>query len=155
MYTFLLSIHALLKWFVLYGLLASFILSGQGLLSKRSFGNIDEWLRRLVTYIGQGQVGIGVILYFVSPVTRYFLSAPGEHMGHREMRYFAIEHPLIMILGISCCVFGNRRARKKTLNKDKFKTILLWYLIAFLIFSIAIPWPDSTIFPNRPLFRSF
>jgi hypothetical protein len=57
-----------------------------------------------------------------------------------------------MIMAIIIITIGSALAKRKSSDKEKFKTMGLWFSIALIIIFIAIPWPFSP-FANRPYFR--
>ena len=81
-------------------------------------------------------VGIGV--YFLSPLGLSNLS--GETMGDSISRLYALEHPLINIIAIALITIGYSRAKKLTESKSRFRSIYMFYGIAFVMILSRIPW---------------
>jgi hypothetical protein len=97
---------------------------------------------------------IGCILYFTSPVIKQLFGNFKEAASYKEPTFFGIIHLSLMLTAIIVITIGSALAKRKTVDRDKFRTMLQWFSIALIIILIAIPWPFS-LFANRPLFRSF
>ena len=61
------------------------------------------------------------------------------------MRFFAIEHILMMVVAIILMHIGKAQARKQIGDKAKHRRTLIFYLIALIIILVAIPWPIRNI----------
>jgi hypothetical protein len=59
-----------------------------------------------------------------------------------------------MITSVVLVTIGSALAKRRPTDKEKYKTMLIWFSITISIIFIAIPWPFSP-FANRPYFRSF
>jgi hypothetical protein len=57
-----------------------------------------------------------------------------------------------MLIAIVLITIGSAVAKLKTVQENKFKTMLIWFSIALVIIFIAIPWPFSPL-ANRPYLR--
>jgi len=58
-----------------------------------------------------------------------------------------------MLTAIVIITIGSALAKRKKTDKEKFKTMLVWFSAALLIIFIAIPWPFSPL-ANRPYIRT-
>lgn len=68
-------------------------------------------------------------------------------MKTKELRFYAVEHNLIMFLAVGLFHASQAKIKKEEIPfEKKYKFILAIYLILILFFAIGIPW-------NRPLFR--
>ena len=56
-------------------------------------------------------------------------------------RFYALEHPFAMILATVLVTMGRKKAEAATGTPDKFRKIILWYTVAFIIILVSIPWP--------------
>jgi hypothetical protein len=59
-----------------------------------------------------------------------------------------------MILSVVLVTIGSALAKRKQTDREKFKTILIWFSIVLSVIFIAIPWPFSP-FANRAYLRTF
>jgi hypothetical protein len=154
MYNTLLAVHSLMRWLVLISLVYTIWRSYAGWLSNKPFTRSDNSLRHITATIAHIQLIIGVWLYFVSPVINYFLHNLVDAQKQREVRFFGMEHSLMMIIAIVVITIGSAKAKRKPTDSEKFKTVAIWYSVALLIILISIPWKFSPM-ASRPYFRMF
>ncbi len=154
MYSFLLALHSLIRWFVLISLLFAIYRAYSGWLRHKNFTKFDDSVRHISATIVHVQLLVGIWLYFISPIVTYFLHHYHEAVHERQIRFFGMEHITMMLTGISLITIGSAKAKRKTTDNDKFKTMAIWYTIALLIILSSIPWSFSPLI-SRPSFRSF
>jgi hypothetical protein len=152
MYSTLLSLHSLFRWLVVASLLIAISKSIIGLFTKNEFTPLDNSIRHWTATIAHIQFAIGVTLYFVSPIIDYFLHNYSEAVHVREIRFFGMEHSVMMLTAITLITVGSIKAKRKKTDSDKFKSMTIWFLLAFLIILLMIPWSFSPL-ANRPYFR--
>lgn len=154
MYSFFIVLHSFIRWIVLFILLYSLYRSCRGLVLKRSFNRLDHVIRSITVSIVHMQFAIGVFLYFKSPIVGYFLRNFSEAVHVRDLRFFGMEHITMMVLAVASVTIGSISAKRKRTDREKFRTIVVWFSIALFIIFISIPWPFSP-FTSRPYIRSF
>ncbi len=154
MYPTALALHSLVRWLVLTSLFFSIFRAYNGWLSKKSFSRFDDSVRHWTATIAHIQLVFGLWLYFISPVTDYFLHNYKDAVHQREIRFFGMEHSFMMITAILIITIGSAKAKRKQTDKEKFKTMAIWFTIALLIILANIPWPFSPL-TSRPYFRIF
>lgn len=150
MYHILIVLHAYVRWFVLLILIIAVYKAFSGYFSNKTFTKSDNAVRHWTATFAHIQLMIGMILYFQSPVIKYFLKYKGSAGG--EYSFFGVIHSTLMLVAIIIVTIGSAMAKRKETDKEKFKTMLLWYSLALVIIFIAIPWPFSP-FANRPYLR--
>ena len=134
MHALLLFVHSLFRWVVL---LAGFYAVGS------AFGRRDARPGRWFAISLDIQMLIGLILYWLSPITTGAISNMGAAMQNRVARFWAVEHVTSMTLALALAHIGVARARK---GKGGAAVLFLLALVAILI---GIPWP---VLPyGRPL----
>lgn len=112
-----------------------------GLVSKREFKDRDLRISLFTLIVAHIQLIIGFIAYFLSAQFQYLLdNGMGAAMKESEIRYFIIEHPLIMILSIVLITIGFSKHKRKTSDKEKFKVIAIYYGLALIFILSRIPW---------------
>ncbi|MDX1641189.1 MAG: cytochrome B [Balneolaceae bacterium] len=153
-HTVLLSLHSLLRWFVLIILLYAIYRSFKGWFSKSSFTVQDSKVNRITTIIAHIQLLIGLILYAVSPVIHNLFSNFGEAVQQSSIRFYGMEHSVMMIIAIALITIGSVKSKREAEDVRKFKTAAIWFTIALIIILISIPWPFSPM-DARPWFRIF
>jgi len=154
MYTLLLSLHSLVRWLVLASLLYAIINSYLGWGQQRKFSDRDNAIRHWTATIVHIQFMIGLGLYFISPIVRYFYNNFKEAVHLREIRFFGMEHSLMMVIAVSVISVGSAKAKRLPTDQEKFKTIAIWYSIGLFIILTSIPWAFSPLV-NRPNLRPF
>jgi cytochrome bd-type quinol oxidase subunit 2 len=152
MYQTLTFLHSLTRWLVLLSLLYAIFRSFKGYFSGRKFTKTDDSVRHWTATIAHIQLIIGMIFYFKSPVIQYFWKNLNDAKESFEHLFFGLIHISLMITAIIIITIGSALAKRKDSDKEKFKTIGIWFSIALIIIFIAIPWPFSP-FANRPYFR--
>lgn len=115
---------------------------------------MDNTARIVAASSAHLQLVIGLTLYVISPVVRYFLTYFKEAVHQREIRFFGMEHVTMMLLAIVLLTIGSAKTKRKTTDRQKFKTMAIWFTIALLIIFLSIPWHFSP-FTSRPYFRWF
>jgi uncharacterized membrane protein len=148
MYEALLIAHSWLRWAVLiFGLVAIF-LAYQGWGSNKPFGPTDN--RFGTFFIGSLhlQLLIGLILYFfLSPVTQTALQNMGAAMRDRDLRFWAVEHLVGMVIAVVVAQIGRIKSRKAPTDLQKHKRAAIYFTIALILILISIP------IVTRPWFR--
>ena len=148
MYSFVLATHNILRWFVLiFGILV--IIRGfVGWSGKKEWTGLDNKLGLGFTISLDIQVLLGFLLYFVfSPVTKVAFSDIGAAMGNSELRFFLVEHFLMMLIALVVGHIGRSRAKKADTDVGKHKRAAIFYTVAMLLILAAIPWQYSGLLP--------
>lgn len=154
MYQLLLILHSLVRWLVLISLLVAIVRAYSGWLGNKPFSKMDNTVRMVAVTTAHIQLVIGISLYFISPVVRYFLNYFKEAVHQREIRFFGMEHITMMVIAIIILTIGSVKTKRKTIDQQKFKTMAIWFTIALLIIFLSIPWHFSPL-TSRPYFRWF
>jgi len=154
MYLILLPLHSLIRWLVLLSLLFAIYRAYRGWLGKKAYTKFDERTRMITTTIAHIQLVIGLWLYFISPIVSYFLHNFKVAMHERVIRFFGMEHITMMLIALILITIGSAKAKRKTTDTEKFKTMAIWFSIGLLIILSSIPWSFSPLI-SRPLFRAF
>ena len=99
MYPFILAIHNILRWIVLIlGLLAA-VMAWIGWLRKREWQAGDRKPGSFFAISADIQLLVGLLLYvFFSPLTRSAFSDFAAAMQVADLRFFALEHAVYMLL---------------------------------------------------------
>ncbi len=154
MYSSLLILHSVFRWLVLGSLIFSIYRAYIGFSQNKTFSKGDNTLRHWTATIAHIQLIIGIILYIKSPIIKFFWSNLSEAIRYVDTAFFGLVHFLLMFTSVILLTIGSALAKRKTTDKEKYKTILSWFSMTLLIIFIAIPWPFSP-FANRPYLRTF
>lgn len=152
MYTILLTLHSWFRWFVLASLVATVYRAYRRWRGNRPYTSLDNTLRHTTATIAYIQVGLGLTLYFVSPIVSYFLRNFAEAVHMREIRFFGMEHIAMMLTAITIITIGNVKTKQKITDLEKFKTMAIWYAIGLFLILASVPW-GIFFLVSRPLLR--
>ncbi|MGC4057033.1 MAG: hypothetical protein QM743_02790 [Chitinophagaceae bacterium] len=154
MYAFLLALHSLTRWLVLISLLVSIFLGFYGWRKKQPFGSYANRTRHITATIAHIQLVLGICLYVISPLTEYFRTHFSEAVHERAIRFFGMEHALMMLVGITVITIGSVKVKRTAEDTLKYKRMAIWYLAGLLIILSSVPWQFSPLV-SRPYFRAF
>ncbi|MGB0523799.1 MAG: hypothetical protein ACPGJS_12605 [Flammeovirgaceae bacterium] len=140
MYSFLLSLHSGLRWVVLVALVVSVVWSFMGWFGKKPFTGAGKGLRLGTMISTHIQFLTGLILYTISPIIKSFLSGFPETMGDKALRFYGMEHSVMMLLAVVVITIGSVKAKKKTDDLGKYKTMAIWFLVGLVFILAGMPW---------------
>ena len=152
MFQTLLFFHSLFRWLVLGSLVFAIFTSVKGYLLQSVFTKSDNSLRHLTATIAHIQLMLGILIYTQSPTVKYFFANPIDRF--HDAVFFGLLHISLMLIAVILITIGSAKAKRKAGDRDKFKTLMVWFSVALLIIFIAIPWPFSPL-ANRPFLRTF
>jgi hypothetical protein len=153
MYTTLLALHSLVRWLVLLTLMIAIVTAYRGWLSGKVFTATDNRIRHITATVAHVQLVIGILLYYISPIIRYFMHNYREAVHDRGTRFFGMEHSAMMFAAVILVTVGSAYAKRRPGDDLKFRTMAIWYSLALLVILVMIPWPFSSL-AQRPWFRS-
>jgi hypothetical protein len=85
---------------------------------------------------------IGLVLYFgVSGLAAAFRADPGAGMKVAALRFFGLEHLVLMLAAVVVATIGGAKARRAADEAQKNKTARTFFLIALVLLALGIPWP--------------
>ena len=147
MYEIVLSVHNVLRWVVLAAGVVAVLRAVGGWRGAQPWTSGSAGAGRLFTISLDVQFLIGILLYgMLSPVTRQAFADFGAAMANRDLRFFAVEHALLMVLALMAAHVGKVRAPRAPTDARRHRTAALWYGLALLFILAGMPW-------FRPLLR--
>lgn len=152
MYPILIYCHSAIRWLLLAALGTAVYRAYRGYTAGNVFGKGDNALRHWTATIAHIQLVTGILLYTQSPLVKYFMKHVREAMHIREASFFGIVHIVLMLSAVVVITIGSALAKRRGTDREQYRTMLLWYVIAMLIIFIAIPWPFSPL-AQRPYYR--
>jgi hypothetical protein len=152
MYQTLTFYHSIMRWLVLASLLYAIYRAYKGYTSNAQFSKTDNAIRHWTATILHIQLVIGITLYTQSPIIKYFWNNFNEAIHNLDTAFFGFLHIILMLTAIILITIGSALSKRKSTNKEKYKTMLVWFSISLIIIFIIIPWPFSPL-ANRPYFR--
>lgn len=104
---------------------------------KNSYEKKDKMINLFAMIMLHTQLLIGFIVYFMSPKVQF----TEGWMKNSMLRFFGMEHLLLMVLAIVLVTIGRKKAEKSTNPAEKHKKIAVWYTIGLILILAGIPWP--------------
>jgi hypothetical protein len=151
MYDVVLLVHSWLRWAVLILGVVVVVRAVLALMAGRDWAPEDRRFTLLYTISFDTQVLLGLLLYAVlSPVTSAALGDMKTAMKDPQLRFFAVEHLFLMVVGLALVHVGGVMIRKRS-GVAPHKVALGFLGGALLAVLLGIPWPFVTA--ARPLFR--
>lgn len=151
-YIYLKDIHNLVRWLVLLTCIWALFRVWAGLLKRSDWTKKDRIAGLVFTSVLNVQFLLGLILIFVGPVRHYYANM-GATMKDSTMRFFAVEHPFMMLLAVIVAQAGFSMSKRAGTDRAKFLRATICYTISAVLIFAAIPWPWMKV--ARPLFPSF
>jgi len=136
MYQFVLEAHSGLRYVVMLLLIAAILLSFTGWFGKKTFTAGNKRINLFTLISAHIQFVLGLILYFVSPLVN--TSNMGAAMKDSVLRYWAVEHVVMMLVSIILITVGYSKSKKLIDDVSKHRTVAIFYTIAFIIIIVAI-----------------
>lgn len=152
MYQTLTFLHSLFRWLVLLSLLCSVFRAWKGYFSRKEFSGTDHSLRHWTATIAHIQLVLGITLYTQSPLTQYFWKNFDQAKASLELLFFGLIHIGLMLTAIVLITVGSSMTKRTKDDRERFRTMLVYYGIALIIILLAIPWPFSPL-AHRPYLR--
>jgi hypothetical protein len=141
MYTALLHTHNMFRWLVLITLIVAVAFAFIGWFKKREWTKKDNITGLLLTIFMDIQFLVGLTLYaFVSPITQAAFNDFGAAMKNADLRFYAVEHISLMVIGLILVHIGRAKTKKAIGHWKKHRVATLFYGIALLLILAAIPW---------------
>jgi len=146
MYTGLLHTHNMFRWLVLISLVLAVVFAFAGWLRKLDWSKRDNLTGLLLTIFIDIQFLVGIILYaFVSPVTKSAFNDFGAAMKDSDLRFYAVEHILMMLIALALVHIGRAKSKRATAPWKKHRIAAIFYGIALLLILAGIPWERAFV----------
>jgi hypothetical protein len=144
--SFMQGLHNLVRWVVVLGGLWALIAVVRGLAGKLRYDAAAEGAGKFFVSVLDLQVVIGVILYLVSPLVKAAMTqGMAAAMQNADLRFFLVEHAVIMVLAAVAAHVGRATARPGATAQAKYTRALIWYLIAAVLIAYGTPWGRSLV----------
>lgn len=140
-YTALLQAHSGFRWLVLLLLVVVLIKSLIGLFAGSGYAKFDKIMTSSLVGFMDLQFLLGMILYFISPIAKEARSHGfGTMMAESELRFWGMEHLLVMILAIAAAHIGSAITKKAEDASVKFRFQSIFFGVSLLLVLFGIPW---------------
>jgi hypothetical protein len=149
MYPYVLGLHNIVRWLVLLAGAWVVLLAWRGWLGRRQWTANEARATKAFTGLLDLQFLVGLLLYVIfSPLTRTAFGDMGSAMRDAPIRYFLVEHPVVMIAAIAAAHIGAVQIRRASTDPERFQRASIWLGLSFAAIAGFIPWA-------RPLVPSF
>ncbi len=135
MYTGLLHLHSSLRYLVIIFVLLSIIFA----LTSKSYEKRHKITSLLGLIFSHIQFILGWAMFFIGGMVSFWKS--DEFMKEKYLRFWALEHPLAMTLGIVFVTLGYGISKRKADHKVKLRSIYIYYTIGLILILAVVPWP--------------
>ena len=144
MYKILLGLHSGIRYLVIILFVLALIMAITGLFGKKPYTQVNRKVNLFAMISAHIQLLTGLILYFFSP--NVMLSNMGAAMKDTMMRYWTVEHGVMMIFAVVLITIGHSRSKKAIDAFNKHRAIALFYGLALLVILLAIYQSGRPIF---------
>jgi hypothetical protein len=144
----LLSLHGIFRWIVLVAAAAAVIVAAVGLIKQRAFKPLGRRFSSIFVGLLDLQFLLGILLFLTSPIVKSAFSNFKAAMKTQELRFFTVEHTLMMVIAVAIAHIGAVRSKKAPSDSVAYRRMLVWFAISIALIAFAIPW-------WRPLLRAF
>ena len=134
-------IHSLLRYFVIILTLIVVVQSIVGMQSKGTFKDGNRKMALFMMISCDLQLLAGLAVYYLGG--HLLLIQKGMAMSDHYNRFYAMEHPLSMIIGIVSVHLAYKTAKKTMDDAKKLKKIFWFAFIALFLFVSQTPWPSK------------
>jgi hypothetical protein len=141
MYNVILHLHSSLRWVVL--LLLLIVVYRSLTAGKRPFSSTDKKYGLFTMIVCDIMLLIGIYQWLAGNWGLSSMQNNGmkDIMHNPTLRFFAIEHPIGMLVAIIMVHIGKAYAKKDLPDPVKHRRTLLFFGLALLIILVSLPWP--------------
>ncbi len=133
---FLSFAHSLLRYLVVFTVAYAGIVHLVGWIRRTPLLNGERTVAILAMVLCHIQLVLGVLMYII--YAKYTADASAS-----AGRYWKFEHAAMMILVIVLVTLGRSLSKRAKEERTKQRHVAVFYLSAFLLMLISIPWPGS------------
>jgi len=149
----LLTLHNLTRWALIIMAVIVLFQALQGWLNKKTYTVKNKKLAAIYSGFFDLQILLGVILFFSRGWSSALMNGGSEVMSTATVRFFAVEHWMLMLLAVIIMHIGSSKVKKSETDLKKFRLTFIWFGVSLLLVLAAIPWPGMAA--ARPLLRIF
>lgn len=136
MYTGLFHTHSGMRYLILAVLVFAIAKALGGWMRKSTYGKLDNSLAFWTMLFIHIQFLVGIVLYFMSP--KVMLNDMALAMKTPLIRYYTVEHLLMMLIVIALVTIGRIASKKKAFDVQKHKTIAIYYGSALILILVTV-----------------
>jgi quinol-cytochrome oxidoreductase complex cytochrome b subunit len=146
MYQLLDTLHSYNRYLLFAALLLVLFRAYSGWMGKKPFEKLDNTGSLVLLILTHTQLLIGLILYaFLSPYTQVAFADMGAAMKDSTLRYFAVEHIMMMLIAVVLIQLGRTLSKKASDDVQKHRKLAV-YTTAAVLLIIASLAPKGLLF---------
>ena len=134
MYSITLEIHSILRYVILLFLVVLIVKHLIGWINQTKFTGFDGVFSTVTVSTIHLQLIVGIVLYFISPL----VSFKSHVMQNEIMRYYTVEHLLLMLVAIGLFTAGRVKLKKKDDSMIKHRIGFIYNTSGLLIVIAAL-----------------
>lgn len=134
MYSITLEIHSILRYVILLFLVVLIVKNLIGWINQTKFTGFDGVFSTVTVSTIHLQLIVGIVLYFISPL----VSFKSHVMQNEIMRYYTVEHLLLMLVAIGLFTAGRVKLKRKDDSTSKHRTGFIYNTSGLLIVIAAL-----------------
>jgi hypothetical protein len=143
------AIHNVMRYFVFITTILVVIQSLMGIIKKNEFTVANRKMAMYMMISCDMQLLIGLAVYYLNGHLQ--MIKEGTAMSGYYNRFYSLEHPVAMVLGIVLVHIAYSNAKKAIPSTKKFKRLFWFSFIALFLFLAQTPWPGKKEV-GKPLF---
>lgn len=149
MYNGLLHLHSTLRWVILILLLVCIFKSIAD--RKKPFTPSHRKLGLALMICADIMLLVGIYQWFAGPWGLKSIQHNGfkNVMDNNQLRFFAVEHALAMIVAIILIHIGYSYGKRAVADGVKHRRTLVFYGLSLIIILASIPWPFREVGAGR------
>ena len=133
---FLFRFHSDWRWILILAALITVTKALVGWLGRRPWDKLDDRLGMALTIAIDIQVLIGLLIW----IGRGWAGQIPHAMSDSVLRFIAIEHPILMLIGIVLAHVGRSRSRRGGSDLAQHRAAAIFYLLSMAMILAAVPW---------------
>lgn len=148
-YTIVLAIHNILRWIIAGLAIYTLYQVYSNLLNSKAWNLKIAKAGTYYTIALDTQLLVGFMLYFIfSPLTQAFFQDLSTGISNPTLRFFGMEHILIMLSAITFAHIGGAVGKKDIPDDKKLKQAAIFFTISLLLILVGIPWASRPLLPG-------
>lgn len=145
MYIGLLHLHNAARWLVLIAAVIAIVVAVAGLVRGARWGRSAKLSGLAYMITMDAQLLIGLLLYGVSPLVRAAIGDMSMAMGDAQLRFYLIEHALLMVVAVVMVHAGYALAKRASSARAAYLRATAFYLLGLVLVLVAIPWERALL----------
>lgn len=140
----MLVVHSLMRWVALILLVVATAQAWRGWLGQQRWSDAQRRLGLLAMISFDVQLLLGLLVFATSDLVKAALGDMGAAMRSPVLRFFTVEHTVMMVAAIALVHIGFARSKRLSDDAARFRAQALFFGAALVVALAAIPWPFRT-----------